>query len=688
MVMDVVADDLLWQPLASPAQRNASVSSAQHLFRVDEIRLKQLLSRAEYEGSPAASSEISLPVENGEIERFTLELSPIMEPELAAKYPDIQTYKVHGIDNPHASGRLSMTPKGFHGMITSPDGTFYIDPDGENNRYKSFKRADRSSTSFSCGVKAHNHDSPVGIRHRQTSLRTAGNLQVYRLALAATGEYVTAAGGTKLAAMSEITQAINRVNQIYERDLAIRLELVGNNNLLLYLDAAVDPYTNASNSFSLSDNQANIDKVIGSANYDIGHLFTTSGGGIAQVGSVCTSLKAQGLTGHGNPFTDAFYIDYVAHEIGHQFNAEHTFNATSGSCHGNRWGPSAFEPGSGSTIMAYAGICTGENIQSHSDAVFHAGSIAQIDGYTTTGNGYDCASILSVSNAAPTVDAGNDYVIPRKTPFMLSATAQDSDLSDTLSYSWDQMDAGSATTSASLGNDLTDNSLFRSYLPANENFRHFPALGTTLRNQYDDSEVLACKTRDLNFRVTVRDGKSGMAQDDVVVSVDNGSGPFKVTSFNSGQNLSPGLYVIEWDVANTNRSPVNCANVDISLLNFNVSRTRYSETLIAGGIANNGSHSISVPNLSNLRSRFKVQCSDNIFYDISDADLNLTGSTAVTAYDKEVFYNSAGLVLFNEPSEVCETEQPRSGGGSGAVNLLWLGLLLPLGLLRRRLVNF
>ncbi|MBC8209868.1 MAG: hypothetical protein H8E21_02280 [Gammaproteobacteria bacterium] len=706
------ANAVLWTPMLQ-SQRDAQGSAGKgQLYRVDSVELRQRLSRAAPEGRPAFNSTIEIPLEQGVIQRFSLEQSPIMAPELAARYPEITSYRVHGIDDPHASGRISLSPAGFHGMISSPAGTVFIDPQGEDV-YRTYRKSSSSANQpFSCGVAGHNHDSPLGELASRPALRTAGSLRVYRLALATTGEYVEAIGAAnKTAVVIEINKALNRVNEIYERVLGIQLQLVANNDLLIYTNKNTDPYddpytdANSSPDLLLEQNQKNIRTVIGSANYDIGHVFSRGGGGLAQVGAVCADgnnvvgdFKAGGVTGHNNPTGDNFYIDYVAHEIGHQFNAEHSFNGTTGNCSGNnRVQQTAYEPGSGSTIMSYAGICGSEDISDHAIAMFHAGSIAQIDNYTTVGDGASCGSLLANNNPAqPTANAGSDHTIPAQTPFILSATGSDTDFGDTLTYSWDQMDAGTATSSLTFGRDLGNNSLFRSYLPSSSNQRHFPALGTTLKNQYDYSEVLPCRTRSINFRLTVLDGKSGIASDNLRITVDADSGPFKITSHTVAQTMIPGVQVLTWNVASTSLAPVNCSNVDISLLTFNAAKTSYTETLLADNEANDGRAFVSLPIQSSAKARFKVQCSNNIFYDISDADLIISSLGPNYSTDANSVANNLdgiGNSIFSSPAEVCSgdvVEPVTSSGGGGSLNLYWLlsllgGWMLGTGIARGRI---
>ncbi len=669
--VNVLASPGLWRELPR-AQRSVDLDrSLDRQFRADVDSLKRILARADFEGR-TITSHIELPLADGRIERFELAQSPIMEPALAAKFPDFKTYRVRGIDDPALTGRLSYTAIGFHGMISGPSGTQFIDPQG-SARFRVYRPAhSQSQQPFKCGVKSHRSKQSPGRRANRSVLRTPGILRVYRLAVAATAQYTAAVGGTVPLAMAQIVTAINRVNEIYQRDLGIKLVLVGNNDRLIYTDPASQPYTNDDGNRMLAQNQANIDRVIGINNYDVGHVFSTGGGGVAEVGSVCSDVKAEGVTGSIKPVGNAFYIDYVSHEIGHQFGAEHTFNGTTGSCSGNRIASSAYEPGSGSTIMSYAGICGAENISRHAIAAFHAGSIDLVDDYTRLGNtGASCGQTQVIGNAFnPVVDGGGDHTIPAQTPFVLSASASDGD-GDTLSYSWDQMDAGKQTGPTTFGQDLANNSLFRSYIPRLENQRHFPALGTTLQNLYDDSEVMACSSRMLHFRVSAFDGQGGIGRDDVRINVSKDAGPFVITSFSSAQTLQPySLATLHWNVANTDQPPVNCKAVNISLLIFNTQRDKYHEILLSGNQNNNGSALVTIPDVNNIRARFKVQCSNNIFYDISDADLTITGSQPfdLSSADK-VHYDEEGKLytLSSLPAANCDlsTTGGNNGGGAG-----------------------
>jgi len=661
-VTSVQAAPNLWQDVTFDQRALGNAELAVRYFEADYQALQSSLGQVPHENTGDRSRQIELPMPDGSLESFAIVESPIMHVDLAHRYPEIKTYKLYGIDGSIASGRADITQKGFHAMLQSSHGLVFIDPDetSNTNRYRSRRRNDQPAQGFSCGVHrtgSNLFDQPEALARPRN--RLTGNFLTYRLAVAATEEYVTEVGGTIAAAQAEIVTAINRVNVFYERDLGIRLLLVANNDSLI--ERTDDTcLTNNNTAAMLSENQLWIDGLIGNSNYDVGHVFGTSPGGVAFIESVCdASFKAGGVSGLANPTGDEFYIDFVAHEIGHQFGAEHVFNGTTSSCDTNRVAATAVEPGSGSTIMGYAGICGAENLQNNSDATFHAGSIAQIDAFT--GIGGNCYIPVANGNSDPTLSTASNRTIPRDTPFVLdNTTAMDADVGDTLSYQWDQMDdTGTATSAATFGQDLGDNPLFRSYPPQSVSYRNFPALGTQLQGMYDEAEVMACSSRNLNFRLTVRDGSSGQATNDVRVTVNQNAGPFAITgTLDTAQTLTlaSAPFTLTWDVANTGSgSPVNCANVDIDLLTFDDgSYTNYSVHPILAATTNDGTEPITITPLthSHPQARIRVKCSDNVFYDISDGNLNLVGSSPPMMFsdtDYVTFFNSNGTTLVGSP---------------------------------------
>ena len=638
-VQNISADEL-WKDVQ---QRDANSGFAQRIVTTDMSALTNALADAplEFKGG-STTHHITLPMPNGENQRFRVEESPILEPALAQQYPNVKTYRVFGVDEPTSSGRIGIVDGVFHGLLHTENGSVWIDTTGSSTSYRSFYKRDYAiahrgnSEPFSCGVEPDPYADQSPVAGFRSLARTDGPRRNYRIAVAATGEYTAFHGGTVGTGLAAITAAINRVNQIYNRDLNVHMTLVANNNLLIYTNAGTDPYTNSNGFTMLGQNQANIDAVIGTANYDIGHVFSTGGGGVAGLGVVCNAgAKARGVTGGASPTGDPFWIDFVAHEIGHQFAGNHTFNGTTGNCvGGNRNASTAYEPGSGTTIMAYAGICSAENVQSNSDATFHAGSIAEMGTFIATGGGSVCGTTAGAPNAgntAPTVNAGNDFTIPGGTPFVLTGSATDGDVpADTLTYQWDQLDAGTATDSTSYGTDLTDNALFRSFLPSSSASRTLPRMSTLIANTTDKSETLPTASSALDFRLTVRDQNGGVDADDMRVIVNTTVGPFRIRQPNAAGTLDTSqVQVFEWGVANTEGGNINCATVNIDVTTDGGANF----TTLLAATPNDGSANVTITPSTAAAARFRIACVGNIFFDLSDANVALANGsgTVLTA---------------------------------------------------------
>jgi (2Fe-2S) ferredoxin len=383
--------------------------------------------------------------------------------------------------------------------------------------------------------------------------------------------------------------------------------------------------------------------VIGVANYDIGHVFTTGSGGVANLRVPCGSNKGGGTTGLSNPVGDAFAIDYVAHEMGHQWGANHTFNGTVSNCGGgNRSSAAAYEPGSGITIMAYAGICGNQNLAAHSIDTFHVKSLEEIIAYSQTGNGNTCAVTTPSGNTPPVVAVvgGPSFNVPMQTPFALTASATDAN-GDAITYDWQEYDLGASTTAVPNTDASGAMPIFRPYLPTTNGTRSFPSMQYILNNAnvppstYGTNlltgELLPAIARTMNFQVVARDNRpnaGGVSTATATVVVDAASGPCNITAPNTAATWAANsTQTVTWNVANTAAAPVNAANVKISLstdggLTF--------PTTLAASTPNDGSQTVTVPNIQTTQARVKIEAVGNIFFDISDANFAITAGVAAT----------------------------------------------------------
>lgn len=618
---------------------------------------RNLLSSAPFEHSVSAVNSpliIELPSPDGKFQKFYVTEYSMMEQGLAVQYPEMKTYTVKGIDDPYAVGKIDFTIAGFHGMIKTPNGDYFIDPVSLQNTeiYMSFYKSDFiRKYSFECLVNEVAENSEI--MNSQNSDLTGQQLRTYRLACAASGEYTAVFGGTVAGGQAAIVTAVNRVNGVYENEFSVRMVLVANNSLLVYTNSATDPYTNSSGSTMLGQNQTNLTTVIGSANYDFGHVFSTGGGGVASLGVICISTsKARGVTGLPNPVGDPFYIDYVAHEMGHQFKGNHSFNGSTGSCSGgNRNSTTAWEPGSGSTIMGYAGICSPQDLQLNSDAYFHSGNVIEITTFTQTGTGSTCPVVTNTGNTPPTVTVPTGgFSIPISTPFQLTGSATDAQTPNSLTYCWEEYDLGAAgAPTAPVG----DAPIFRSFSPVVSSTRTFPKLSDLLNNTSTIGEILPTYSRNLKFRLTVRDnspGGGGINYDTLSFKVSNASGPFLVTQPNTAVNLSAGPQTVTWNVANTTAAPVNCALVNIKLSTDG--GNTFPVTLISN-TSNDGSETVFLPNISTSNARIKIESVGNIFFDISNTNFTIVMLPApvpniVGLMSQGMFVNSGSYWTLND----------------------------------------
>jgi hypothetical protein len=576
-----------------------------------------------------------------------------MEAGLAAQFPDIKTYRGIGIDDPTASLRLDYTPLGFHAQVLSVNGSFYIDPyylNDVSGAYVSYyKRNVASADPWICAGALPPPDAGKAGDAFETKLNQifddslspgvmapsityAGTLKTYRAAVSANHQYSAAVGsGTVSGTQAAIVTAINRVTGVYETELGIRLTLIANNTSLIFTSASGDPW-GANNGSWLNSATSTINGIVGSANYDIGHEFTTGSGGVAFLGVVGTNSKAGGTTGLPSPTGDAFYIDYVAHEMGHQFGANHTFNTAGDTS--NRSASHAYEPGSGSTIMAYAGIEGNDDLQPHSDPYFHSDSIDAIRNFITN-TIPSVGTATSTGDSAPTVSAGSNYVIPTGTPFALTATGSDPD-GETVTYEWQERDLGAATLLNSADNGASP--LFRDYVPSTSPTRYFPKLSSILAGStttaapaggaYVVERLPTLARAAMKFRVIARDnhlGGGGVSTSDMQIQVVNTGAAFLMSSFNSPATLNGGsTQTVTWNVAGTTGNGINVSGVKISYSTDGGQSFPYT---LAASTDNDGSETITLPNVSTSAGRIKVEAVGNIFFDINNANLVVNAVT-------------------------------------------------------------
>ncbi|MEQ1642928.1 MAG: LamG-like jellyroll fold domain-containing protein [Pyrinomonadaceae bacterium] len=638
-------------------------------FRLDNGGLRAILSRAPEEFTAEPEVILSLPMPDGTFQRFSIFHSLVVEPGLLKKHPVLgQTYTGQGIDNPAATVRFDFFGSGFHAMILSPNGTIMIDPFavGDTATHLSyFKRDTPRNEEFKCSVRQSPVDSilkPLDLDNTaffrdepDNEVVSGTQLRMYRLAAAATWEYCDAqpGGNTWTNCLASQVTAVNQVNQFFERDVAIRMVLIASNGLVAFAannptcgpaqnqacTSANDPYTNGDTEALIAENQTVLDARIGASNYDIGHVFGTESGGLARLGSGCrATLKGQGASGQSSIGELAGrFVEVLAHEFGHQWGAEHSFNADGpGSC-GNRMAGSAYEPGSGVTIMSYAGVCLEQNVANEFLDSYHVKSIESMVAYSTTGLGNACAATTATGNTPPTVTGPGNFTIPKLTPFALSASATDPN-GDSITYDWQEYDLGPPTQAVPNTDNPDARPIFRTYDPTSSGERFFPSpfyslffanvppatIGPLLTGEL----LPQVGGRVMTFQVIARDnraGGGGVNTASSTLTVASNSGPFQVTAPNTPVNITGGsVTTVSWNVNNTTAPPVSEANVRIRLSTDG--GNTYTTTL-AGSTSNDGSESVAIPNTPTNTARIKIEAINSVFFDISDTDFAITAGT-------------------------------------------------------------
>lgn len=650
-ILHATAQDGLWSPVPKDNLKTflngrsavSQLPASYELVKLNRSQLQSLQKQAplvkqgvQSKLSPVRIS-LPLPVANQSISSAFTE-SPILSDELAKQMTGFKTYELKDPVTQGLQGRLSVTAQGVTGLIFTEQGAAYIypvSPEYPDVHLVHYVKDIPFTLPILCGTKG---DVPARQSTSGSRVQTAVGdcqLRTYRLAVGATGEY-TAWAGSQAQALTYIAITVNDVITIYQRDAAITFTLVSNSSTV-FTDATTDPYSAGGGAgATLDENHNALNAAYTNSGYDLGIVFHNGwNGGVATLGSCCFSIwkgrAAAGLNfGTGsNPASGPqgpIFVNTVAHEMAHQFGVGHTMSSITGGCNGNQMPATAWEPGGGSTIMAYAGVCTGTAYQTYSDLYFHGGSVLQIMDFATSGS--SCAPTSSLSNTAPTVTVpATSYTIPVSTPFMLTATGADAN-HNTLYYNWEQMDAGyTFNTTPAATNPNGPN--FRSFPFTTSSTRVFPNLAAVVSGSTTTYEVLPSVSRSMNFMVLVRDAASGggcTAQESVAVNTDASAGAFTVSSQGTATSWTANgtnTATITWNVANTTAAPVSCANVDIILSTDG--GVTFTDTL-AANTANDGSQAITIPSLPTAIGRVMVKARGNIFFNVNAANITITSS--------------------------------------------------------------
>jgi hypothetical protein len=670
--------DGVWQVGPDEAPAAALLAAAAPSPR--SVRVNAEAMASVLRGARRTAATLYLPRPSGRFERFRLVESSVLQAPLDAAYPDIMTFTVESLEDRGVSGRLSLTPLGFHALIVTPAGQSHvIEKQGDGaDAYRVYAESDQAQPGTSqCLVPQVREQATIqrGLLDAlqptmETSALVSGaTLRTYRVAIGATAEFTqSVGGGTVAGALSAIVQGINAANVVLEKEAAIRLELVANETAIIYTDTATDGYTHLDLATMATENHAKLPAVIGAGNYDLGHVFD-AGPGLAAQGyaffGVCLDewKDRAGTIFWGVSPSHPVGLRTLLHEFGHQFNAYHSFNGTTNSCAFGRDAVGAYEPGSGSSIMSYADLCGAENVPATS--LYHAGSLEQMINYTIIGLGASCGVSTDTGNHPPTVDAGSDYTIPAATPFVLTGSGSDVD-GDAVTYSWEQFDLGAASPP---NTDDGTRPLFRIYDPTSSPVRIFPELSYILANTTAVGQSLPTTDRTMTFRLVARDNRAaggGVTTDDAVLTVDASSGPFAVTSPNTPVTW-PGnsTQTVTWDVAGTSVLPVGVANVRILLSTDN---GQTFPTVLAASTPNDGSQNVTVPNVATSNARIKIEAVGNIFFDISNAKFNiaLAGGQPNLIVKTVATVPGGGYVLAGQPASIKERTMNTGTGMSSA----------------------
>lgn len=630
---------------------NLRETGATTFYSVNLNEIRAQLADAQPTGKNSKPVIINVPTLEGKVEKFAVYSLPVVAKSLADQY-QLGSYVGMGVDDPEKYIRFSVAPNDFQSMIIKNGVYEFVEPQNKERTVYGV-HSKTKKTSGPNGFWLCNSTEPPLTKQQIDKLNNGAafandptdfskssdkKYRTLRLAMTVNGEYTIYHGGTVAGALTAINATLTRCNGVFENDFALHL-ILQDFPTLIYTNPATDPYSTSLSSWNLAAQKA-ITAEAGEANYDIGHMFGATGGGgnAGCIGCVCVSppLNASGIpTGNGKgsgitspadgiPEGDNFDIDYVAHEMGHQLGANHTFSMSLEGTGQN------VEPGSGSTIMGYAGITGATDLQPHSDPYFHINSIIQVQNNLISKT---CDIETPIDNLPPVVVAMPDLTIPKSTAFVLTAQATDPE-GDPINFCWEQTDSATSTTSTSnLGNN-TNGPIFRSWNPTTSPTRYFPKLSTVLAGNLKsttDWEAVSTVARTTNFKVTVRDNNADKTKQQTQYGTQKvtvgAAGPFKVTSIKVYNN-APAAFT--WDAAGTTAAPYNVANVKIDYTTDNGANW----TVLAASTPNDGSEEFNFPTLAtNSQIIVRVSAIGNVFYAVGkvtvSAMVNCDGSAPI-----------------------------------------------------------
>ncbi|MGB5975822.1 MAG: reprolysin-like metallopeptidase, partial [Cyclobacteriaceae bacterium] len=608
----------LWTQSSPTFQRaNATVNPGKNVV-LNLENYRQTLSLASLNKS---QTYITVPTPHGKALRFALEETNVMEPGLARRYPHLKTYTGYDPEDPRNRIRLDFNGQQTHIAVSTPDGSYLVDPAGATcSQYAVFDEGQDPggiSATGECLAPAE-YEAISKNTFTQATAESPTNtpatyIKQFRIAVAATGEYTQFRGG-KDQAMAAIVTLINRANLVTERDLGVRFILSANTDQLIYTDPATDPYSGntADAATWLDAAQQTFDNLLGSTAYDLGHVLTFGSGGAAFTGTLCND-GGKGKGRSGQQYAPGHTADMFTflHETGHQMGGTHTFNGNESECQNNYYAPTAWEPGSGTTLMSYAYFCGGQRLETESNRIvnyFHGGSIEQITQVTNEA----CPTLIQVDNQVPEAHIPDmqGRILPKGTPFVLRGSHFDAD-GDRVTYNWEQMNTG---PQGAPGNPEGTAPVFRSFSPSAEASRSFPQLSDLLQDQMTAGEVLPDYGRDLTFRFTVRDQMGAQDWADLTLSVSDTIGPLAFTYPSANAVLAPGAEAtLLWDVNNTDKAPVSLNELNL-LMSLDNGQTWDILTFFT---PNDGEHTLIIPDVNTTTARLKLESTDGTVYTIS-----------------------------------------------------------------------